>query len=399
MLSKDWNEAEWSFEKSLLLLHRFVGVGERKNIFRKDAPDDLSEESDDIHRIKRNVDADNREENVVLLIEEYPKYMVEVAILLGADDSDKTRNELNEAFQLGLALNELIQGNNFKRKSHVMRAEQMTLKHEIGMLTWIERFDTFKLKTAKSSLVDYKVSVYDNLKNLKEKFSKRAFANYILWRIVDFSTQFLDNITQGKIFELLRQTYGVVDKEQRWKLCTRMTNSRAGLASSSLYIRDYFSEESRAAVLDLVEMILVEFKRTIKAADWMDEETTSNLLNTVESLKVFMGYDVKLLDRQEIENYYGKLTKDFSESFFYQALQLNVHGADRALKHRLERKIDWTDYAKPTTSKASYNRKDNSICMKLEELKASSLLKFYPESNRLCRCISTTTQLQQGPTS
>lgn len=363
MLNKDWNEAEWSFEKSLLLLHRFVGVGEKANIFRDDAPDNLNDELDEIHRVTRD-DVDVDEDNAVSLLIEYPKYMLEMAVLLGAEDSSETRKELNEAFELGLALNQLIQGSRFRKRSCIKQDEQIMLKHEIGFLNWIELFDTFKLKTAGSSLVNYRVSVYDNLERLKKKFPKRAFANYALWRIVDFSTQFLDNNSQEKIFKLLRQTYGVVDKEQRWKLCTRMTNIYAALASGSLYIRDYFSEESRSAALDLVEKIVDEFKRTIKASDWMDKETKESLLKTVGSLKVVMGYDEKLLNHQVVENYYGKFSKDFSESFFYLALQLNIHKADKAFKHRYKKEIDWTEYAKPTTSRAAYNRKDNSICMK-----------------------------------
>lgn len=315
LVTKSWKEEDWSWEKMLLKLHRFVGVGNNKNIFRKDIPDGLDDDNDDEHNIQRITNEnDNNNDNESTLLEKYPEYMLEMALLLGADDSNQTRVEIDDAFQLGLALNELLTGTNFERKSSLKKNEERKLHAELNLLGWTEIFDRFKLKAAKSSLVNYGNHALDNLKNLKEKFKPRDFANYLLWRIVDFSTQFLYDDAQEKNLNLNRQTYGVLDKEQRWKLCTRMTEKYASLASGSMYIREFFPKESRAAAIKMAKMIIEDFKKTIDSSDWMDENTQKGALETVKNLTVQMGYDEKLLNIEEVEKYYGK--PRFSTAFF-----------------------------------------------------------------------------------
>jgi predicted metalloendopeptidase len=253
----------------------------------------------------------------------------------------------------------------FNKRSKLSSDEQKKFKLELDLLNWMEIFDPFKLKSVESFVISNRISVQDNLKKLHQSFSKRDFANYILWRVVDFSIQFLGDEIQGKILKLYRQTFGVLDKEQRWKLCTRMTNIYAELASGSLYIQEYFPEESRAKATEMANEIIEEFKRTIKDSEWMETETKEKALETVNNLKMFMGYDEKLLDIREVEKYYGKPYRDFSSSFYYLGLQLNVQTADKAFKHKYRKEPDWTEYAKPTTSRARYNKNDNSVCMKV----------------------------------
>lgn len=305
------------------------------------------------------------EQNQDTLFEKYLDYMFDVAVLLGAEKCEQTQNELLNALELGVALNQLTNVRKFKTRSALRPEEHKDLQIELDVLNWVEIFDPFKIKSVDSNLVRYDISVQDNLKQLKKTFTKRDFANYALWRIIDFSIQFLNDEIQDKIFKLYRQTYGVIDKEQRWKLCTRMTNIYAELASGSLYIREYFPKQSRLAATEMAEKIVAEFKMAIQASDWMENNIKSEALKTVDNLKIFMGYDKKLLDIQAVEDYYGKQDQDFPESFYYLGLQFNVHKADKAFKHKYRNETDWTEYAKPTTSRARYNRNDNSVCMKM----------------------------------
>lgn len=384
MLNPNWNENDWTWEKSLLLLHRFVGVGEKTNIFRHDIPDELNEEVDNI----QGISGSNNHDNQSKLLDQYPAYMLEVALSLGAPNTSETKLMLDQALDLGLALNQLLTGSKFKKRSQLKKDEVEPLKLELSLLKWMEDFDRFKLKTDESTnLINRNENVWDNLKNLKKLFPKRAFANYILWRVIDFATQFLDDEAQDKVIKLYRQSFGVLDKEQRWKLCTRMTNKYAALASGSLYIREYFPNASRFAAIEMAEMTIEEFKRTIKVSDWMDEIRKEEALKTVEDLKVFMGYDERLLDIQEVENYYGQPYVDWTGSFLYLGLQLNVRQADKAFKHRNKIEYDWTVYARPTSDKASYDKKENSICrLKCEPCHVenfSGLLKAHECSNKI----------------
>lgn len=154
----------------------------------------------------------------------------------------------------------------------------------------------------------------------------------------------------------------MIDREQRWKLCTRMTRKYAQLASGSMYIRDYFPKESRDVAVAMLQSIIDEFRQHIQTSEWMDEKTKTGALNTVDSFKVFIGYNERLLNMDEVDEYYRGIEKDFTSEFLYPAMQLNVQQTDKSFRHKFRNVSDWTVYARPTTSRASYNRKDNSIC-------------------------------------
>lgn len=367
LLESNWNEANWSWETTLLNLRRIVGVGDGRNVFRNEIPDglDVSEE-ENVQGITRSSGGRGEEgggRDKTALEHEYPVFMYQIATALGAANTTDTKSELQEALELGKALNQLLNGRKFKPTSRVRAEEQRELKIELDCLRWMEIFDRFKLRSIESSLVDYSKSVYDNLKDLKQRFPKRTFANYVFWRVVDFTTQFFDDDTLESVLKLFRETYGVVDREQRWKLCTRMTRKYAELASGSLYIKEYFPKESRDIALIMVRNIIEEFKRTIKATEWMDEATKARAIKVVDELSVFIGYDERLLDIANVNEYYGSgQRKDFTDNFIYLAMQLNAQQSDKTFKHKFRNETDWTVYARPTTSRASYNRKNNSIC-------------------------------------
>ncbi|KAG5672752.1 hypothetical protein PVAND_002849 [Polypedilum vanderplanki] len=367
VLTSNWSETNWSWERTLLNLRHIVGIGDGKNIFRNEIPDgftenyEINDDRKDVQGISSTGAGFDRNDSETALEHEYPIFMYKIATALGAPNTIETRNELNEALELGKALNQLLNGRKFKATSRVRAEEQRELKIELDCLRWMEIFDRFKLKSVESLLVDYSKSIYDNLKDLKLRFSKRTFANYVIWRIVDFATQFLDDDSLEMVLKLFRETYGVVDREQRWKLCTRMTRKFAELASGSLYIKDYFPKESRDIALVMVQNIVEEFLRTIRASEWMDEHTKIGAINIVSELKVFIGYDERLLDIFNVVDYYGVQKKDFTNNFPYLAMQLNALQSDKTFKHKFRNETDWTVYARPTTSRAKYNRKDNSI--------------------------------------
>jgi neprilysin len=286
--------------------------------------------------------------------------MFEMAVLLGAESTRETKQQMFDALELGIALNQLLNGKKFSQNSTLVDVEE--LQNDLDTIKWLELFDRFKLEKVESLIVNKKIHVYDNLKQLKQMFKPRDFANYLLWRVVDFSSLFLHNEALDQVFKINKKAYGLLDKEQRWKFCTRLANKYAELATGSLYIKEYFSEESRKAALKMADELMKEFKAAIKNADWMDEETQKEATEKLDTLKVYMGYDEQLLDSKKVNNYYGTPKKDLSDSFLLLTIQLNVQKTDKKFKHKFRGERDWTEYAKPTSSKASYNSRDHTIC-------------------------------------
>ena len=362
VLQKDnWKENDFSWEKTIIKLHEFVGIGEKENNFRTKATEKTYSKVQSENKKSSDTKEQTDSEDESKLIEIYPEFMFEMALLLGAEDSNETKQELFDALELGIALNQLLNGKKFKSQSKVLDVNELQI--ELDTLKWLELFDRFKLEKVDSFILNKNIHVYDNLKKLKEIFKPRDFANYLLWRVVDFSSLFLHSAVLDHVFKLNKQTYGLLDKEQRWKYCTRIANKYAELATGSLYVREYFPNESRTNALNMANKLIEEFNRTlVEEAQWMDKDTLQQATEQLKTLKVFMGYDEQLLDYKKVENYYGKPKKDFSESFLYLGVQLNVQKTDKRFKHKFRNERDWTEYAKPTSSKASYNSRDHTIC-------------------------------------
>lgn len=349
----DWNETGWSLENSLLKLREFVGY--KKNVFR-----DNSTEDDSVNEIDSENDQNLIGSDQSSIESEYLEYMIKVAVALGAENSEETRKELNDALELGLAFNAL---SNRKFKRSLAKNAKINignLKIYKRMITWIKHFDKFKLIDAPSNLMMYNITDFENIDLLLKKVSNRTIANYVLWRVVDLAVPLLGNELE-EASKKFRETYGLIDKEQRWKICTRMTNRFAELAAGSMYIKDFFSEESRIAATDMVNDIKNEFQETIRNSKWMDEKTKAEALKNIDNMKSYIGYDEQLLDITKVEKYYVESNKKFTDTFFHLALQLNVLTTDKKFRQSVYSEIDWTKYAKPTTLGASYNGRDNSI--------------------------------------
>lgn len=355
----NWNESQWSWEQTLFKLHHFVGIVNGQNMFRENLN---ALPAGNIQGIIADIEKEQK------TVKEYPNYMLEIALALGAKNTEDIRRELSEASEFGTAIVQLLNAKNYPEKG-ISKKEYRNLKSAMNVIKWLETFDRFKLKSVESPYVSKKLSVHENFRNLKQKFKPRTIANYVMWRIIEFSSEFLHDDRFGKAFRYYKETYGIIDKEQRWKLCTRLTKKYAELASGSLYIRDYFPPETRQAAFEMVKWIVAEFKDSIAKSVLIDEEAKQMTLERVNEIKIYIGYDEKLLNVSEVEGYYGKLSKDFSDSFFYSALQLNVHNTDTAFEYKYLKLStnSWIEYAKPTTLRATYNHKDNSICELLPE--------------------------------
>lgn len=76
------------------------------------------------------------------------------------------------------------------------------------------------------------------------------------------------------------------------------------IAAGSLYVRKYFSSDSKQNIVDMVADIRQEFKEILKSSEWMDEETKKSAFKKVEELNHHIGYPQELLDDAKIEEYY-----------------------------------------------------------------------------------------------
>lgn len=140
--------------------------------------------------------------------------------------------------------------------------------------------------------------------------------------------------------------------------------NRLSILVGSLYVRKYFSEESKKDAVEMVDNIRNEFIKILHNVRWMDDGTRVKAIKKAESLTTHMGYPVELLDNDKIEQYFENLTTMQPDDLLMNTLRLRVFDTDRKfhLLHQSINKTDWKAHSIPTVVNAYYNEMENSIC-------------------------------------
>ncbi|KAJ6639054.1 Neprilysin-2 [Pseudolycoriella hygida] len=90
-----------------------------------------------------------------------------------------------------------------------------------------------------------------------------------------------------------------------------------------LYSRSYFPEDSRQAVISLVEDVRVAFINILADAPWMDEETRKKAISKAEHIIAHVGYPSELYQNVTFEEFYKDLEMD-PDNFFNNSMQFNL---------------------------------------------------------------------------
>lgn len=200
-----------------------------------------------------------------------------------------------------------------------------------------------------------------------EDTPKRVLANYVGWRLVQSSLEFMNQEMRNALLKFQRSALGKEDFDQRWKLCALLTQSAAAVATGSLYVEGYFKEDDKKSAVDLVNILFQEYLTTINDSTWMNSQTKLTAQDTAMNMSRYIGYEDELRQK-EGEEYYTDLYEYDEDKFLQMVLAFKIFDTDREYKNIFENKgKDWSKYSKPATINAFYKSEDNSI-RKLNDL-------------------------------
>lgn len=133
----------------------------------------------------------------------------------------------------------------------------------------------------------------------------------------------------------------------------------------ALYVRKYFSEETRQAVTSLAENIRNAFISNLDNVTWMDEKTRKEAAKKAKSMTAHIGYSCDLSDDSKLDEYYKNLELE-PDSYFLNTLRVNMFDTDRSF-NMLHKPVNimhlWGSEARSTTANAFYFPEKNSFCM------------------------------------
>lgn len=129
-----------------------------------------------------------------------------------------------------------------------------------------------------------------------------------------------------------------------------------------MYIRKFFTEESKNAALDLVNNIRDEFVNILHEIPWMDAATKETAIEKANALTKHIGYPDELADNAKLEEFYKDLDIE-ADNLLLDTLRLTVFRTNYAYSKLREpvNKTDWVTHSKPALVNAFYSSLENSI--------------------------------------
>ena len=207
-------------------------------------------------------------------------------------------------------------------------------------------------------------SFFEKLGDLFEKTSSETLANYIAWRVMKASVDYLPKAYRDREFELNKSYNGMTQPKPRWEECIAKALDLFPFALSGLYIRKHFREDAKAKALEMVMNIKSEFKAMLEKSSWMDDVTRREAITKAESIHDVIGYADGLMDDARIVQHYEKLNVTFDESLYYESVLAVIASVERGFNSKLRLPVDkkaWRSAKNPLVVNAGYSPMENAV--------------------------------------
>lgn len=107
-------------------------------------------------------------------------------------------------------------------------------------------------------------SFFEKFNDLIERIPKRDQANFIIWKVFERMTEYLNDDVQKANMKLASTTTGRKKMESRTIKCFDLVDEAIQHGVSAIYIQNYFDKESKRDVTEIMNIILEQLKTNIK---------------------------------------------------------------------------------------------------------------------------------------
>ncbi|VVD05133.1 neprilysin-2 [Leptidea sinapis] len=365
----NWDERSFSWEESV---YRFRHAGYSVDYFL-----DFSISVDVKNSTKRIIDLDQASLGLSReylnrgftdkLVQAYYEYMVDIAILLGADRA-RAEVELKDSLQFEMKLANISLPLE-KRRNATSLYNPMTiaeLQNKFPKIPWLQYVNRLLAPHVQVSLDEITIvnvpKYLSDLEGLLEITPKRVQANYVMWRVAGASVSYLTEELRRRQLAYVTALSGKTERESRWKECADTTSASMSIAVGALYIRKYFDEKSKAKALEMVDDIRQQFSKTLSEVDWMDSMTRQAALDKAQAMASHIAYPNEMMDNNKLTEFYSGLEMS-SDKLMESVLNLTLFGTEYLFSKLREpvNKTDWLGHGRPAVVNAFYSSIENSI--------------------------------------
>jgi len=218
---------------------------------------------------------------------------------------------------------------------------------------WDAAFEAMQLP---ASFERFVVNEKDAVQKLAAIFAAtpvETWKAYLTFHYLDAYAGVLPKAYDDAAFAFASKISGQEEQRERWKRGIGAVNRTLGEAVGELYVARYFSPESKAEMLKLVENLRAAYKARIEALDWMGPETKTQALAKLAAFRVKIGYPDTWRDYSDLEVVAGDALGNMKRAAAYEWRR------DLARLDKPTDKDEW--FMSPQTVNAYYNPIFNEI--------------------------------------
>ncbi|KAI5630575.1 VLP3p-4, transcript variant X7 [Venturia canescens] len=300
------------------------------------------------------------------IVVSYYKYMVDVAVLLGANRR-RARIELIESLLFEMQLADISSRNYHKQLYNPMTLKALSNIHpRIPWKEYITNLLPSSITVKEDEVFIVRISSYiTKLEKLLSETPKRIQANYLIWIAVTESITYLNDAIRNRkqqFPDLTVKNTKLPKNMARSTECTKTVFEFFPIITSAMYVRKYFNAETKKSAAELIMDIREQFKIVLKKVDWMDVKTREKALEKATAMVSHVAYPEELLDDEVLEKLYEKLDL-FENNYLGTALNLKLFHTDSLWKKFREpvNKSNWMNHGVSAVINAFYTTDENSI--------------------------------------
>ena len=177
---------------------------------------------------------------------------------------------------------------------------------------------------------------------------------YLRWRLVNYSATTVSTRFELQNFDFnSRVLAGTKEMQPLWKRAVNATSTRLGEAVGQIYVKKYFTPESKQRISQLVANLRTALRADITQLDWMSEATRKQALAKLDAFAEKIGYPDRWRDYSKLEVTRG--------AYVLNLLRAQQWAYQRDLA-KVNTPVDRTEWEiSPQTVNAGYNPLGNEI--------------------------------------
>ncbi|XP_044761824.1 neprilysin-2-like [Coccinella septempunctata] len=333
----NWNEQEFDWQQAVHKLRRmgvnfefFIDVSVERD--KKDPTKYVLQLSDPYKTHNQPIDAD--------IQRTYLRYMEEVAVYFGSSLVN-ARIEQKDVLEFTKKLAEISNNGMRNNMTNLYNLYVLSeLIYDFRSINWYEYINGILSPGAKFGYDD-QILVPDpfylrELEHLMLNTSKRVLANFVAWHTLQYFIKFMPSDLVNKAHEYM-ESLTAVSRRPRWQMCVESVKEKMGPVISSAYIEQYFDEETRRDVTDMVHNIKDQYKEILSGLDWIDDVSRKVILEKLlDSAVDIVSYE-DLSSLNQLCTSFGEV-KIYEDNLLLSVMNLDQFGLDAEFR-KLSRRV------------------------------------------------------------